>query len=96
MSDPVAPSQKFNDSSTLCFVVILCVVCALILSVLASALKDPQQQAIEFDRSKQMLLAARLFSVEGGIEGNKTARATPTKRFHRFKNYLGQKMREGP
>jgi len=42
--------------------VALSLFCAVILSVLASALKEPQEMAKELDRSKQMLIAARILS----------------------------------
>lgn len=61
MSQP----KKFTSLGTLVFVVILCFACALTLSVLASALKAPQEEAKELDRSKQMLLAARIFNPNG-------------------------------
>ncbi len=45
--------------------VILSFVCALILSILASALREPQEVAKEIDRSTQMLIAARIMSPYG-------------------------------
>jgi Na+-transporting NADH:ubiquinone oxidoreductase subunit C len=45
--------------------VILSFVCALILSILASALSKPQDVAKELDRSQQMLIAAQIFSPYG-------------------------------
>ena len=45
--------------------VILSLVCAIILSVLASALKEPQELAKEMDRSKEMLIAARIMNPYG-------------------------------
>jgi Na+-transporting NADH:ubiquinone oxidoreductase subunit C len=50
---------------TIIFMVILSLVCALILSVLASALRVPQEVAKELDRSTQMLIAARIVSPFG-------------------------------
>lgn len=47
--------------------VILSFVCALILSVLASALKEPKEIAKELDRSKQMMIAAKILSHEGNF-----------------------------
>ena len=44
------------------FIAVLSLVCALILSVLASALKEPQEQAKELDRSKQMMIAAKIMN----------------------------------
>lgn len=58
-------SPPKNTSYTLIFMVVLSLVCAIILSVLASALKTPQEMAKELDRSKQMLIAARILSPYG-------------------------------
>lgn len=44
---------------------VLSVICALILSALASALKEPQEVAREIYRSKQMLVAAQVYSLDG-------------------------------
>lgn len=66
MSEPNAsPSRKQQNSYTLLFMAVLSLVCAIILSILASALKEPQEKAKELDRSKQMLIAARIFSPYG-------------------------------
>ena len=62
------PSPKFNTSSptyTIIFMVILSFICALILSTLASVLREPQEIAKELDRSTQMLIAARIMSPYG-------------------------------
>lgn len=45
--------------------VILSFVCALILSLLASALAEPKEAAKDLDRSKQMMIAAKILSPEG-------------------------------
>ena len=45
--------------------IVLSLVCAIILSILASALKEPQEIAKDLDRSKQMLIAARILSPYG-------------------------------
>lgn len=61
-------SIKWNVSGTnytLLFMVILSFICALILSILASALQVPQEVAKELDRSTQMLIAARIITHEG-------------------------------
>lgn len=47
---------------TLRFVFIICFVSALLLSTLASALKEPQEKAKELDRNVQMLRAAQILS----------------------------------
>lgn len=59
------PSGGKQNSYTLLFMVVLSLVCAIILSVLASALKEPQELAKDLDRSKQMLIAARILSPYG-------------------------------
>ncbi len=61
MSEP-KPTLSKSQGYTICFMVILSLICATILSLLASALKEPQEQAKELDRSKQMLIAARILS----------------------------------
>ncbi len=61
-------SQSPKPPSTLytyCFMVALCFGCALVLSVLASALKGPQEEAKRLDRSKQMLMSAMILSPAG-------------------------------
>ncbi len=45
--------------------IVLSFVCALILSLLASALKVPQEEAKELDRSKEMLVAAQIYNNMG-------------------------------
>lgn len=64
MSEPESKSQPSN-SYTLLFMVVLSLVCALILSLLASALAKPKEIAKELDRSKQMMIAAKILSPEG-------------------------------
>lgn len=61
MSQHKQPSNAY----TLTFVVILCFSCSLILSVLASALRAPQEEAELLERSKQMLRSARIFHPSG-------------------------------
>lgn len=47
------------------FIMILSLICALILSILASALQEPIELARELDRSNQMLIAAKILNHEG-------------------------------
>lgn len=65
MSEPSLSSNRSQNVYTITFMVILSLVCAIILSVLASALKEPQEIAKEIDRSQQMLIAARIMSPYG-------------------------------
>lgn len=59
-----APSGS-SDFRTIMFMVILSFICALILSVLASALAEPKEIAKDLDRSKQMMIAAKILSHDG-------------------------------
>jgi Na+-transporting NADH:ubiquinone oxidoreductase subunit C len=54
-----------NKKQTILFMVILSFVCALILSLLASLLAAPKTIAKDLDRSKQMMIAAKILSHEG-------------------------------
>lgn len=70
MSEPQpnqpAPSIRGKtNAETIRFMVILSFVCALILSVLASALAEPKEVAKDLDRSKQMMIAAKILSHDG-------------------------------
>lgn len=63
MSEP----QPKSNVQTLLFIIILSFVCALILSVLASALAEPKEVAKDLDRSKQMMIAAKILNHEGHL-----------------------------
>jgi Na+-transporting NADH:ubiquinone oxidoreductase subunit C len=54
-----------SNGAVLLFMVILSTVCAVILASLASVLQKPQAIALELDRSKQQLIAAKMFSFGG-------------------------------
>lgn len=57
--------RNSSNKYTLFFMVVLSFICALILSILASSLQVPQEEAKELDRSTQMLIAARIISPYG-------------------------------
>jgi len=59
------PKKENQNVRTLIFMLILSVVCALILSFVASALSKPQDMARETDRSGQMLIASKILSHGG-------------------------------
>lgn len=59
------PSQGMSNTQTILFMVILSLVCALILSMLASALAVPKDIAKDLDRSKQMMIAAKILDHDG-------------------------------
>lgn len=67
MSSPAPNVLKPSSqvSRTFLFIIVLSFICALILSILASALQKPKEVAKELDRSKQMLIAARIVSPYG-------------------------------
>jgi Na+-transporting NADH:ubiquinone oxidoreductase subunit C len=54
-----------SNSYTVAFIVILCTICGTLLALLATGLKDKQDHAQELDRSKQLLIAARMFHRDG-------------------------------
>lgn len=62
-----------SNKRTFAFIFIVCFVCALLLSTLASVLKIPQERAREFYRIQQMLLAAQILKYDGTIEGKKAS-----------------------
>lgn len=59
------PNPSPSNRQTIIFMIVLSFVCALILSVLASALAEPKAIAKDLDRSKQMMIAAKILSHEG-------------------------------
>lgn len=80
MSQANPSSQRQRNIYTLMFMVILSLVCAIILSVLASALKEPQEVAKELDRSKQMLIAAQIMNPYGYFQvQNEQGKFVPAK-----------------
>ncbi len=60
--------QPHRPSYVIFFIFILCLICALALGVTAYSLADAQQNAKEFDQSKQMLIAAKILSHTGQFE----------------------------
>lgn len=65
---PNEPSSGgMSNSRTIIFMVILSFACALILSILASVLAKPKEIAKELDRSKQMMIAAKILNHEGSF-----------------------------
>ncbi len=70
---PQSPPSAPSNIKVISFIIALSFVCALVLAVLASALKEPQEIARDLDRSKQMLMAARIINPSGFFqveEGN--------------------------
>lgn len=70
----------FSNSRTILFMVVLSFICALILSILASALAQPKEIAKDLDRSKQMMIAAKILNHEGNfLIRNDEGRYVPAK-----------------
>jgi Na+-transporting NADH:ubiquinone oxidoreductase subunit C len=61
----LGPLKESSNGRTMLFTIALSFSCALILSLLASALAKPKEIAKELDRSKEMLMAAKILSREG-------------------------------
>lgn len=59
------PNQPPSNTRTIIFMIVLSLVCALILSVLASVLAEPKEIAKDLDRSKQMMIAAKILDHDG-------------------------------
>ena len=73
-------SRAFSNKRIIIFMMILSFVCALILSLLAAALKAPQEQAKEFDRSKEMLVAAQIYNnAKGYFQVQENGKFMPAK-----------------
>lgn len=68
-----------GNTRTILFMVILSFICALILSVLASLLAKPQEIALELDRSKQMMIASKMFDFGGYFLLKKGSEYIPAK-----------------
>lgn len=64
MSEPL-PNQGPTNTQTIVFMVLLSFFCAFILSILASVLEKPKEVAKDLDRSKQMMIAAKLLDHNG-------------------------------
>ena len=65
---------KPGNGRTISFVIVICFICALVLSTLAAALKKPQEEARELFKSKQLLIAANILDFDGTVKAtNKIA-----------------------
>ncbi len=57
--------KHFSNKATILFVIVICVSCATILSLLSTGLKERQEEAQTLYKSKQLLIAAKLLSYDG-------------------------------
>jgi len=60
--------RSFTNYRTLIFIALLATVAALLLSLLSGLLKNQQNYARELDRSRQLLLSARICSPKGDLQ----------------------------
>lgn len=65
MAEPQSKQPPHTDFQVIRFIVILCFVCGLLLALAAYGLRNVQREAREFDRSKQMLIAAKILDHAG-------------------------------
>ncbi len=54
--------KSFNNFRTILFVIVICFVCAFVLSLLSSYLKKPQEEAKQLYQNKQLLISAKIVS----------------------------------
>lgn len=73
------PNTVPSNLRTILFMVILSFACALILSILASVLEQPKETAKELDRSKQMMIAAKLLDHQGHFLVDENNQFVPAK-----------------
>ncbi|CDR32922.1 NADH:ubiquinone reductase (Na(+)-transporting) subunit C [Criblamydia sequanensis] len=59
------PTKISSNVGTILFMMVLSLICATILSVIASALAKPKEIARDLDRSKQMMIAAKILDHNG-------------------------------
>ncbi|GAB4233544.1 MAG: Na(+)-translocating NADH-quinone reductase subunit C [Chlamydiales bacterium] len=73
------PKAGASNAKIISFIVILSFICALILSVLSSALQSAQTVARELDRSKEMMIAARILNHDGYFQIQKNGEYVPAR-----------------
>lgn len=66
--DLMAERKGQSDFSVIIFIIVLCFVCGLLLSIAAYFLSDAQAEAKEFDQSKQMLIAAKVLDYDDSFQ----------------------------
>lgn len=62
---PQQPNWIDSNKYVITFITVLSLICALILSIMASALTPAQERAKQLDRSEQMMIAAKILSING-------------------------------
>jgi Na+-transporting NADH:ubiquinone oxidoreductase subunit C len=75
----VSQQQPPSNAKIITFVVTLSLVCATVLAILASALREPQEIARELDRSRQLMMSARILNYAGYFQIKKGDEYIPAK-----------------
>ncbi len=70
---------KESRSKTFIFIVVLCFVCGLILSTLATVLKEPQERAQQINRITELFKAAQVLGPEENFQIEKAGKYLPAK-----------------
>lgn len=68
MSNESASRKGPSNRQVIVFIAILCFVCGFLLALAASGLSAKQTEAKEFDRSKQMLIAAKILDAKDNFQ----------------------------
>ena len=74
-----SPPSTPSNLKVISFIIALSFICALVLSILASVLREPQEIARELDRSEQMMMAARILSPTGFFQVKEEDKYVPAK-----------------
>ncbi len=62
---PDAPDKRSKSGYIILFVTLVCLTCALVLSLLSSILRPAQEKQVELYQSQQLLIAAKILSHDG-------------------------------
>jgi len=83
--------HSFTALGTLGFIAALSIVAALVLSLVSGMLKERQEYAKELDRSRQLLLSARIYSPKGYLQLYRDGEYLPAHHVGEGKLLLGEK-----
>jgi Na(+)-translocating NADH:ubiquinone oxidoreductase C subunit len=83
--------HSFTALGTLGFIAVLSIVAALVLSLVSGMLKERQEYAKELDRSRQLLLSARIYSPKGYLQLYRDGEYLPAHHIEEGRLELGEK-----
>lgn len=78
-SNPEKTIPKESRSKTFIFIIILCLVCGLILSTLATVLKEPQERAQKINEITELFKAAQVLGPKENFQIEKAGKYLPAK-----------------